>query len=74
MIGTDIGPIVYEVAIEEIPETAFVDNWKGDTGSQEFNDWESDRLPRNLLDGDTYRPEPVVDAYGGGLNLIDGEF
>ena len=67
--GTDIGPIVYEVTMEETPEVVFVDNWKGEAGQPEYIDWEDGGPPGILLEGDVYSQDPARDAdinsYGG---------
>jgi hypothetical protein len=75
--GRDIGPIVYEVTLDGIPEIAFIDNWRGDTEPPEFFDWDDDRLPRILFDDDTYRPGsswliPSLIIGNGNSDLIDG--
>ena len=71
MVGTDIGPIVYEVEIDGIPEIDFIDNWRGGTGPQEVLDWGGGGFPGNLLEGDVYGKDPLMDgAEGGGSERV----
>ena len=60
--GNDIGPILYEFTFDGTPEISFIDTrgGGGTAGDNFFNTWEDKFLPRIIIDGDTYRPEPIM--------------